>query len=268
MIKIALIGFGRMGREILKQSVVDGLKVVCVVDAPGSALIGKDAGSLAGIEPIGVLVTGSEGLSKDLDRCKPDVVMDFSSPQASMKNSKTAAEKGLALVIGTTGFTDKETAALKELVKKNGVGAVVSPNMSIGVNVFWKLVERAASMLPDYDIEIIEKHHRFKKDAPSGTALKTAEVIEKCLDRQLGTDAVYGRSGLAERKKNEIGIHAIRAGDIVGEHTVLYGTLGERIEITHTAQSRASLAKGAVEAAKYVEGRKGFYDMEDVLGLK
>jgi len=267
MIKIAIIGFGRMGREILKQCVQEGASVVCAVDAPESPVLGKDAGVIAGTEPLNVSITGSDELAKTLDRSKPDVAIDFSSPQACMKNSKIAFEKGLDMVIGTTGFSEKELNELKDLIKKNEVGAVVSPNMSIGVNVFWKIVEKAAGLLPDYDIEIVEKHHRFKKDAPSGTALKTAEVIEKSLKRDAGADAVYGRKGLAERKPHEIGIHAVRAGDIVGEHTVLFGTLGERIEITHAAHSRAAFAKGVVEAAKYVKGRKGFYVMDDVLGL-
>ncbi|MFZ2456413.1 MAG: 4-hydroxy-tetrahydrodipicolinate reductase [Candidatus Altiarchaeia archaeon] len=268
MIKIAIIGFGRMGMGILAECLKEKLPVVAVVDSPDSPLIGKDAGVAASGEPLNVLVSSSSDLGKTLDKAKPDVAIDFTSPSACVKNSGIITEKGINMVIGTTGLSEKEVAQIRDAARKNNTGVVLSPNMSIGVNVFWKIVEKAAELLPDYDIEIVEKHHRFKKDAPSGTALKTAQVIEDALKRSLETDAVYGRKGLCERKKNEIGIHAIRAGDIVGEHTVLFGTLGERVEITHVAHSRGTLTKGAVTAAKYVHGKKGFYGMSDVLGLK
>lgn len=268
MIKIAIIGFGRMGREILEECLKEKLAVVAVVDADDSPLIGKDAGTLCGGEPLGIKVSPSKDLAKTLDKAKPDVAIDFTTPTACAKNTQIVMSHGTNLVIGTTGLSEKDISQIKESAKKNNVGVVLSPNMSRGVNVFWKIVEKAAAMLHDYDIEIIEKHHRFKKDAPSGTALKTAKVIEEVLGRNLESDAVYGRKGLAERKKCEIGIHAVRAGDIVGEHTVLFGTLGERVEITHCAHSRAVLSRGAVTAAKYVHGKRGFYGMDDVLGLK
>jgi len=268
MIKIAILGFGRMGREILRQCIEEKLKVVAVVDAPGSALIGKDAGALAGGEILGVSVTSAAQLEETLDKTKPDVAIDFSSPQACAKNAGTVAGKGINMVIGTTGLSEKDIAEIRGYAKKHSVGIVLSPNMSVGVNVFWKIVEKAAALLPDYDIEIVEKHHRFKKDAPSGTALKTAQVVEKALNRSLEQDAVYGRKGLSERRKNEIGIHAVRAGDIVGEHTVYFGTLGERVEIAHVAHSRGAFTKGAIVAARYVHGKKGFYGMDDVLDLK
>jgi 4-hydroxy-tetrahydrodipicolinate reductase len=268
MIKIAIIGFGRMGREILAECLKEKLPVVAVVDSPESPLIGKDAGVVGSGEPLGVLVSSSSDLGKTLEKAKPDVAIDFTSPEACVKNSAIVASKGINMVIGTTGLSEKEIAQVKESAKKNKTGIVLSPNMSIGVNVFWKIVEKAAELLPDYDIEIIEKHHRFKKDAPSGTALKTAKVIEDALKRSLDADAVYGRKGLSERKKNEIGIHAVRAGDIVGEHTALFGTLGERVEITHVAHSRATLARGAITAAKYINGKRGFYGMSEVLGLE
>ncbi len=267
MIKIAIIGFGRMGKEILRQCLEDKLAVVAVVDAPESLGIGKDAGSLAGLEALGVMVTSASDLSRTLEKARPDVAVDFTSPQATVMNSRIAADKGVDLVIGTTGLSEKDILEIKETAKKNNVGVVLSPNMSIGVNIFWKIAEKMAELLPDYDVEILEKHHRFKKDAPSGTALKTAQVIEDALARSLSKDAVYGRKGLSERKKHEIGIHAVRAGDIVGEHTVLFGTLGETLELTHKAHSRGALAKGASAAARYVHGKKGFYGMKEVLGL-
>jgi len=268
MIKIAILGFGRMGKEVLKQCTEEKLEVVAVVDAPNSQFIGKDAGALAGMEILRVSVTSSADLAKTLQKTKPDVAIDFSSPQACSQNSKIIAESKTNMVIGTTGLSEKEIADIKSAADKNKIGVVLSPNMSMGVNVFWKLVGEAASLLPDYDVEIVEKHHRFKKDAPSGTALKTAKVIEDALKRSLEGDAVYGRCGLAERKKNEIGIHAVRAGDIVGEHTVYFGTLGERVEISHIAHSRTTLTRGATRAARFVHKKKGFYGMDDVLGLK
>ena len=268
MIKIAIIGFGRMGREILAECLKEKMQVVSVVDSPDSPLIGKDVGLIGSGEALGVLVSSSSELEKTMDKTKPTVAIDFTSPAACVKNSAIIIGKGVNMVIGTTGLSEKDVAQIKESACKNRTGVVLSPNMSIGVNVFWKIVEKAAELLPDYDIEIVEKHHRFKKDAPSGTALKTAQVIENALKRTLDTDAVYGRKGLSERKKNEIGIHAIRAGDIIGEHTVLFGTLGERVEITHAAHSRGMFTKGVIIAAKYVHGKKGFYGMSDVLGLK
>lgn len=268
MIKVTIIGLGRMGKEVLRQCVADGFKIVSVIEAPKSPLLGKDAGTLAGIEPLDIWVTNSEYLSRTLDETRPDVVTDFTNAKACVENSKLVCEKGINLVIGTTGFIESELKELKENIKRCETGAVISPNMSIGVNVFWRLVGRASELLKDYDIEIIEAHHRFKKDAPSGTALKTAEIISDKLGRDLKDIATYGRKGMKERGIKEIGIHAIRAGDIVGEHTVLFGTLGERVEIIHRAHSRAAFAKGVVEAVKFIKGKKGVYGMDDVLGLK
>lgn len=268
MIKIAIIGFGRMGREILAECLKEKMHVVAVFDSQDSPLIGKDAGVIGSGEPLGVLISSSSDIAKTLEKAKPDVAIDFTSPGACVKNSAVIMGRGVNMVIGTTGLSEKEVAQIKESARKNNTGIVLSPNMSIGVNVFWKIVEKAAELLPDYDIEIVEKHHRFKKDAPSGTALKTAQVIENALKRSLETDAVHGRKGLSERKKNEIGIHAVRAGDIVGEHTVLFGTLGERVEITHVAHSRGMFTKGVITAARYINGKKGFYSMSEVLGLE
>lgn len=268
MIKIAVVGCGRMGREIIKEAVSAKMEVVAAFDAPNTPLKGKDVGELAGIGKLGVEVSESEDLDKVLKKTKPDVVIDFSTPSATLRNSKTVCENKINMVIGTTGFSDKELAEIKENIKKNNVGAVISPNMSVGVNVFWKIVGNAAKHLGDYDIEIIEKHHRFKKDAPSGTALKTAQIIADTLKIDLNEKAVYGRKGLKERSKGEIGIHAIRAGDIVGEHTTIFCTLGETIEVTHKMHSRTPLARGAITAAEYIHGKKGVYGMDDVLNLK
>jgi 4-hydroxy-tetrahydrodipicolinate reductase len=182
-----------------------------------------------------------------------------------VKNVIAGAGKKVNLVVGTTGFTPEQKALMEKAIKENGVAAVISPNFSIGVNVFWGLLAEAAKSLSDYDIEIIEAHHNQKKDAPSGTAVKAAEVISKTLG---GKELVYGRHGLSPRKQ-EIGIHAVRGGDIVGDHTVLFAGDGERIEIKHQAHSRQAFAKGAVKAAVWVSSAPpGVYEMADVLGIK
>ncbi len=267
MVKVAVLGCGRMGKEIIKECINQGLDVVAVIDAPKSPLMGKDAGAVAGIEKLNVKVSSASDLEKTLTISKPDVVIDFTNPEASFWNSKVICQKGINMVIGTTGLSEQQLRDMREEIKKCNTGAVVSPNMSVGVNVFWELVREASKYLKDYDIELIESHHRFKKDAPSGTALKTAEIIADSLNEDLDNMSVYGRKGMSERRKGEIGIHAIRAGDIIGEHTVLYGTLGERIEITHRAHSRMTFVNGVIKAARFIEKKKGLYDMKDVLGI-
>jgi 4-hydroxy-tetrahydrodipicolinate reductase len=266
MAKVAVLGVGRMGKGIIAEAVSAGMQVVAAVDSPGNPQIGKDAGMLAGISLLDVLVSSAADLEKTLDKTKPDVVIDFSSADACIKNFPIISWKGINVVIGTTGLKADQLDAIKADAKRNNIGVVISPNMSVGVNVFWKIIKEATKNLKDYDVEIIEKHHRFKKDAPSGTALKTAEIIAKEMGKPV-LDAVYGRHGLSERKAGEIGIHAVRGGDIVGEHTVMFTTLGERIEITHIAHSRGALIGGAIKAAKFIQGKKGVYGMNDVLGI-
>ena len=188
MTKVAVLGMGRMGKEIISLAVKEGLDVVAAVDSDSNAALGGDAGAMAGIEPIGVKVTSVRDLGKTLDQTKPDVVIDFSNAGACYKNYKTVCGKKTNMVIGTTGFSAEQIASMKLEAEKEGIGVVLSPNMSVGVNVFWELIKEAAEKLAGYDIEIIEKHHRFKKDAPSGTALKTAEVISEVLDKNLSDD--------------------------------------------------------------------------------
>jgi 4-hydroxy-tetrahydrodipicolinate reductase len=198
-----------------------------------------------------------------------DVLIDFTFPEASLDHIRTCAELGKPVVIGSTGFSGERLAEIGKYVQK--VPCVLSPNMSIGVNLCFKiLAEVAGTIGEDYDMEIIEAHHRMKKDAPSGTAMKMAQVIAQAVNRNLDEVGVYARKGMiGERSRNEIGIQTLRAGDIVGEHTVLFAGKGERIEITHRAHSRDTFAAGAVRAARWVVGKKpGLYDMQDVLGLK
>lgn len=259
-----------MGRQITRRIADDdGVELVGAVAAQDSPDVGHDMGLLAGVSPLNVSVLGSNGLSELLDKTKPDVAIDFTLADACIENAGVVAGRKINMVVGTTGFSDGQRKKLEKLIKDGGVGAVVSPNMSVGVNVYWKIVGELTKALKDhdYDIEVVEAHHRFKKDAPSGTAVKTAEVIADSLGVNSRDAVVYGREGLSPRKKGEIGLHAVRAGDIVGEHTVVYSTLGERLELTHRAHSRDAFAGGVLEAAKFIKGRKGLYSMKDVLGL-
>lgn len=191
-------------------------------------------------------------------------MIDFSNASCAIEIIKACACNGSNIVIGTTGFSNEQQNEIKDIIKGSGITAVISPNFSIGVNVFWSLIAEAAKRFEDYDIEIIETHHNQKKDAPSGTAIKTAEIISENLG---GKDFVYGRNGLSPRHK-EIGIHAIRGGDIIGDHVVLFAGEGERLEIKHQAHSRQAFAKGALLAARWVmTAPGGMYSMKDVLGI-
>ncbi|HAM50106.1 MAG TPA: 4-hydroxy-tetrahydrodipicolinate reductase [Nitrospiraceae bacterium] len=257
---------GRMGSRIIALSKdYPTLNLVGAVEREGHEQIGKDIGLLLGMGEIGVRLTGK--LEAAIE--KADVVVDFTSPRATVQHTRVAAEKGKAMVIGTTGFSKDDLESVKKM--SSDVPIVLAPNMSVGVNLLLKILGDVAKVLgDDYDIEIIESHHRLKKDAPSGTAMRMAQVIAQAVDRNLDEVAVYERKGLiGERTKKEIGIQTVRAGDIVGEHTVLFGGLGERIEITHKASSRDTFARGALKAVLWVHGKPSrFYDMQDVLGLK
>lgn len=266
MIQVAVAGAGgRMGKALI-QAITEERRTELsgVLERPEHDFIGKDAGTIAAIEKLGVKIT--DKVERALKEA--EVIIDFTSPEATMLHLEIASEMGLAAVIGTTGFSHHQRDRIKELSKDTRI--VLAPNMSIGVNTLLKLVEEAATILgDDYDVEIIESHHRYKKDAPSGTALRIAEVAANALDRDLDKVAVYGRKGIiGERTKTEIGIQSIRAGDIVGDHTIIFAAPGERIELTHKAQSRDTFANGAVKAALWLSKRpNGLYDMQDVLGL-
>jgi 4-hydroxy-tetrahydrodipicolinate reductase len=225
---------------------------------------GKDAGEFAHVGNLGVQISDVKDLETVLKESKADVLIDFTVAGATAVNAPIAARAGVNLIIGTTGLTPEQRAVIDDAIQKGQVRAVISPNYSVGVNVFFKIIREAAKYLADYDIEIIEAHHNQKKDAPSGTALRAADVISEALG---GKEHVYGREGIAPRGK-EIGIHAIRAGDITGDHTVLFAGNSERIEIKHMAHSRQIFAKGAVRAAEWICGQEpGIYSMDDVLGL-
>ena len=267
MMRVAIAGAGgRMGRALIEacQAQPD-LSVTVATEQPGSSLLGADAGELAGVGKLGVEVV--EGLADKVDQF--DVLIDFTSPAATLNHLAICQTGGRAIVIGTTGFTDAEKGKIAAAAES--IPVVFAPNMSVGVNLSLKLLEMAARVLGDeVDIEIIEGHHRHKVDAPSGTALRMGEVVAETLGRDLKECAVYGREGLiGERDRKTIGFATVRAGDIVGEHTVMFAGIGERVEITHKASSRMTFAKGAARAAAWLAGRSnGLFDMQDVLGLK
>jgi len=256
---------GRMGNRIVAcLAGQSDLRLVAALEAPGHAAIGRDAGELAGIGKAGVSVGADAAAEISRDR----VLIEFSVPEASLAHLRLVAQSGARAVIGTTGFTAAQRAEIGELAKRSAI--VLSPNMSVATNVAFKLLATMAKALGDeYDIEITEIHHRFKKDAPSGTALRMAEVVAEALGRDLDQVAVYGRQGLpGERTRPEIGILSLRSGDVVGEHTVSFGTLGERLELVHRAHNRDTYARGALRAARFVAARApGLYSMADVLGL-
>ena len=267
MIKIAVTGAaGRMGKtniEAIQQA--EGVELGAAIVEPTSTLIGADAGEVAGVGKLGVNIVGDIADAKD----DFDVLIDFTAPQATLSNMAFCAANGKKIVIGTTGLTDEERAELNSYADKMGV--VFASNMSVGVNLCFKLLSMAAKALgDDYDVEIIEAHHHHKVDSPSGTALSMGEAVADALGRDLKECAVYGREGqVGARPKKEIGFATIRAGDVVGDHTVLFGTDGERVEITHKASSRMTFAKGAVRAAVWLSSHeRGLFDMQDVLGLK
>jgi 4-hydroxy-tetrahydrodipicolinate reductase len=254
-----------MGRLLVALAREDArLRVAGAVEAPGHAALGRDAGELAGGGSLGVRV------SDDLAAvCRQDqVVLDFTSPAAALAHARIGAERGAGLVIGTTGLDAEQQKAL--LAAAARTRAVIAPNMSVGVTVLTELVSVAARLLDaSFETEIVELHHHAKKDAPSGTALALGRAAAAARGQDFGRDGVLAREGLVgARRAQEIGVVALRAGDAVGDHTVVFGGLGERLELIHRAQSRESLVRGALRAALWVAGRPGgVYSMRDVLGL-
>ncbi len=265
-VKVAILGCsGRMGRNLIQAAHEhESIELVGGSVRASSSFVGFDLGELAGIGAIGL--TTATTLSQLTDA---DVYIDFTAIETTLENIDWCQKHKKALVIGTTGFSDAQV----QVIEKAGAAmpVVLAPNTSVGVNLMFKLLEVTAKAIGDYtDIEIFEAHHRFKKDAPSGTAVKMGQVIADTLGRDLNKCAVYGREGITgERDRETIGFATLRAGDIVGEHTAFFADLGERIEITHKASSRMTFALGAMRAAFWLSNAEnGFYDMQDVLGLK
>ncbi len=267
MTRIAITGAaGRMGRVLIEATLKNEQTTLsAAIDRPGSAFVGVDAGELVNQGRQNILLV--DDLNTVLDDF--DVLIDFTHPDVSVKNIEICRQANKRLVIGTTGFTDEQKQGIADAAKD--IAIVFAPNMSVGVNLCFKLLDIAARVMGEYtDIEVIEAHHRHKVDAPSGTALRMGEVVAEALGRDLKDCAVYGREGqTGERDRSTIGFETIRAGDIVGEHTVMFADIGERVEITHKASSRMTFANGAVRAANWLmDFKSGQFDMQDVLGLR
>lgn len=266
-VKIAVTGAaGRMGKTLIEAvAQAEGCELSAAIERPESSLIGADAGELAGLGKNGVTIVGDiADVVNDFD-----VLIDFTAPLATLNNASVCAGAGKGMVIGTTGFDDAQKTALANSVAS--IAVCQASNFSTGVNLCFTLLDMAAKVLgDDVDVEIYEAHHRHKVDAPSGTALSMGQVVADALGRDLSKVAVYGREGqTGARERETIGFATVRAGDIVGDHTVMFCADGERVEITHKASSRMSFARGAVRAAKWLsEQSAGQYDMQDVLGLK
>ncbi len=265
--RVAIIGAsGRMGKTLIDAvNQADGLSVSAAIERPDSSLLGTDAGELAGVGKLGVTVVGDlNDVVNDFD-----VLIDFTTPATTVNNLKTCVQNNKKIVIGTTGFDEAGLAEIDKAAEQ--IGVIFAANFSVGVNLCLKLLKQAAEVLNDgYDIEVIEGHHRHKVDAPSGTALRMGEVVAETLGRDLKECAVYGREGITgARDPNTIGFATVRAGDIVGDHTVLFATEGERVEITHKASSRMAFAKGAAHSCKWIADKSaGLFDMQDVLNLR
>lgn len=265
IISVGIIGAaGRMGRALVGcLHSFPGLRLAGAVEEGGCAAVGGDAGTVAGIGATGITV------ARDISEISEvvDVLVDFSAPASSAAHALVAAERKKGLVIGTTGLDGKQEADVRKAAES--VAVVWAPNMSKGVNLLFDIVEKAAAVLDDYDVEIVETHHRHKKDAPSGTALRLVEAAAAARARDPAAVMACGRSGqTGERPAAQIGVHALRAGDVVGDHTVVLASDGERIELTHRATSRDCFAMGALRAAEWVFGRSpGLYTMQDVLEL-
>ena len=266
MIRIAVCGAaGRMGQRIIVAAKEAGCELSGALERPGHDCLGQDAGLVAGCGPLGVMI--SDDLNAVVAGC--DVLIDFTTPKVSLKNLEVCGLKRKAIVIGSTGFTLEERTLAAELAKD--IPAVLAPNMSVGVNVCFKVLKDVAKTLGnDFDVEIVELHHNKKKDSPSGTAVRMGEVVAEALGRDYSKVANYHREGICgERTREEIGMQTVRGGDIVGEHTVYFIGMGERIEISHRAMTRDMFSRGSVRAAQWVAGKApGLYDMQDVLGLR
>jgi len=273
MIRVAVTGCaGNMGSRIIKTiTQQDNMEVVLGIEMPNSPLAGKDLGEVLQMGKMDVPVIASENLEEKLNEVKPDVLVDFTIATAAVETVKTCAKCGVNVVVGTTGIKDDQLEVMHNAIKDNNIKAVISPNMATGVNVFFEIVGQVAKILGhEYDVEIVEAHHHNKQDAPSGTAKRAAEIVAENLDLDLNEKACYGRQGLVgKRPENEIGIHAVRGGDIVGDHTVMFCGDGERIEVIHRASTRQAFVNGVIRAINYLctKQDKCVADMFDVLGL-
>lgn len=272
MIKVAVCGAcGRMGQRIVKTvSEKEDMEIVAALDEPGTSKAGEDIGNVVGIGKLDIKIGEADEIEKVLRESKPEVLVDFTVAEAAVQNVNAAAKAKVPVVVGTTGFSDEQRAEMEEIIKNSQIPAVIAPNMSVGVNVFFKLVEEAAEKLKEYDMELVEAHHNKKVDAPSGTALTAAKIAAESSGKDFEKAARFGRpkGNLGERPENEIGIHSIRAGDIAGDHDFIFAGPSERLEIVHRAQSRQAFVGGVIKAIRHIaeEGEPGeIQDMQDVL---
>lgn len=257
MLKVCLIGLGKTGREIAKMIFNQrNMKIVSAMCSPGSLRKHMDLGEVIGIQEIGIKIEGTNKLEETLVLCRPDVVVDFSTPEATLKNSRIISQMGINMIIGTTGFSEAELDKIKNLAYRNHTGIVYAPNITLGVNVLMILTKLASILLNNYDFQISEIHHKEKKDIPSGTALKIANEIKDGLI-YLGKDI----------SKENIPINSVRAGGVVGKHEVLIVGENDRITISHESFSRKVFASGAIHAINFIQDKIGFYEMSDVLSL-
>ena len=266
MIKIVICGgCGKMGSKVAQLIYQNkDMGLIGIIESPSHPEIGKDWGMSVGLGNTGIIV--KDNLEEIIQNT--DQVVEFTNPKVSLQHLEIVSKYKKTMITGTTGFSSEEIEKINKLAQY--IPFLLSPNMSLGVNLLFKLAaEIAVALNDDYDIEIVEAHHRFKKDAPSGTAKKLAQEIAKAKGVNLDEVAIYGREGIiGERKKGEIGIHSIRSGDITGEHTVMFTALGERLELTHKAHSRDTFAYGTIQAIKFMDGKPaGFYEMKDVLKI-
>lgn len=266
MIKVVVCGgCGKMGSKVAQLIHQNkDMELVGIIESPSHTDKGKDWGMSVGLSNTEIII--KDNLEEIIQNT--DQVVEFTNPKVSLQHLKIVSKYKKAMIMGTTGFSPEEIERINKLAQ--GIPFLLSPNMSLGVNLLFKLAaETAAALGDDYDIEIVEAHHRFKKDAPSGTAKKLAQEIAKAKGLNLDEVAIYGREGMiGERKRGEIGIHSIRSGDITGEHTVMFTALGERLELTHKAHSLDTFAYGTIQAIKFMEGKSpSFYEMKDVLKI-
>lgn len=272
MIGVSICGAcGKMGRRIIKSvSQKEDMNLVAAIDKPGTPKAGADAGELSGVGKLGVKIEEADRIDEILKRTEPDVQVDFTVASAAVENVKAAARNDIPVVVGTTGFSEEQRNELEKSIKDAKIPAVIASNMSLGVNVFFKLVEEASKKLKNYDMELIETHHNQKKDSPSGTALTVGKIAAEASGKDFDEVVRFGRprGELGERPKDEIGIHSVRAGDIAGDHNFILAGPSERIELIHRAQSRQAFIGGVIKAIRHVtsEGKPGkIENMQDVL---
>lgn len=271
MVKVAVVGLGRTGMVVARNILEHPeLELVLAVHRTGSKkqYVGQDLGDILNIRPTGIIVKGSHNLSNELMQAKPDVLIDFTNPEASLKNLKTAALCKTNCIIGTTGFTREELNMIQTLAERHKISVVYAPNLTMGINVLMNTVKTLANILPDWDVEVMEVHHKYKKDAPSGTAIKLAQAIAMEKGNVIEASVLYGRKGTQVRKPGEITVHAIRGGGVVGIHEVIFISENEKITIRHESLNRNAFVDCLVQVINFIQlHQPGYYSVEEALNL-